>query len=58
VKVEILNGAGIVPTAWTWARSRAGRHGFDWPAGTWTDGDGLRFRITATAGAPRWRARR
>jgi flagellar basal-body rod modification protein FlgD len=29
----------------------AGRHAFEWPAGTVQDGDGYRFRVTGTAGS-------
>jgi flagellar basal-body rod modification protein FlgD len=53
VQLEILSGAGVV---WSTqdlgaAGAGAGTHNFVWPAGTHADGDGLRFRVTATAGS-------
>jgi flagellar basal-body rod modification protein FlgD len=51
VKVEILNAAGRVVGQLDLGAASAGRHGFEWPAGTVTDSDGYRFRVTATAGS-------
>ncbi len=39
------------PAASTWARSGAGRHAFEWPAGTVADGDGYRFKVSALSGS-------
>jgi len=51
VKLEVLSSAGIVLGSQDLGALSAGRHSFDWPAGTATDADGLRFRISATSGA-------
>ena len=51
VKVEILNAAGIVTGSLELGAQSAGRHAFEWPSGTAADGDGYRFRVTATAGS-------
>jgi flagellar basal-body rod modification protein FlgD len=51
VKVEILNAAGIVTGSLDLGAQSAGRHAFEWPAGSVEDGDGHRFRVTATAGS-------
>ena len=51
VKVEILNAAGIVTGSLELGAQSAGRHAFEWPSGRVEDGDGYRFRITATAGS-------
>jgi len=50
VKVEILNGAGLVTDSLNLGALSSGRHGFEWPAGKVQDGDGYRFRITANSG--------
>ncbi len=51
VKVEILNAAGRVAGSIDLGALSAGRHAFEWPAGTVQDGDGYRFRVTGTAGS-------
>src|SRR5574337_1144399 len=51
VKVEILNGAGRVVDSFNLGAMSDGLHGFEWPSGTVGDGDGYRFRVTATAGS-------
>jgi flagellar basal-body rod modification protein FlgD len=51
VKVEILNAAGRVAGTLNLGAMGSGRHAFEWPAGTVQDGDGYRFRVTATAGS-------
>jgi flagellar basal-body rod modification protein FlgD len=51
VKVEILNAAGIVTGSFELGAQSSGRHAFEWPAGSVEDGDGHRFRVTATAGS-------
>jgi len=51
VKVEILGPAGQpIDTLNLGARS-SGRQDFAWPAGKHSDGENLRFRVTATSGA-------
>ena len=50
VKVEILNGAGLVTDSLNLGALGSGRHGFEWPAGKVQDGDGYRFRISASSG--------
>jgi len=51
VKLEVLSPAGHVLATQDLGALSAGRHSFDWPAGTLTDAEGLHFRITATSGA-------
>jgi flagellar basal-body rod modification protein FlgD len=51
VKVEILNGAGRVVGQLDLGAQSAGRHDFAWPSGNVGDGDGYRFRVSATAGS-------
>ena len=51
VKVEILNAAGVVAGSLQLGASSSGRHAFEWPAGSVEDGDGYRFRVTATRGS-------
>ena len=51
VKVEILNAAGRVMTSLDLGAMSTGRHAFNWPSGTVQDGDGYRFRVTATRGS-------
>ncbi len=51
VKVEILNGAGRVMSSLDLGAMGSGRHSFAWPADTVQDGDGYRFRVTATSGS-------
>jgi len=51
VKLEILSGAGVVLATQDLGAAGAGTHSFEWPAGTRTDAEGLRFRVTATSGA-------
>jgi flagellar basal-body rod modification protein FlgD len=51
VKVEILNAAGHVAGSLDLGALSSGRHAFEWPAGTVQDGDGYRFRVTATRGS-------
>jgi flagellar basal-body rod modification protein FlgD len=51
VKVEILNAAGIVTGSLELGALSRGRHAFEWPAGSALDGDGYRFRVSATAGS-------
>jgi flagellar basal-body rod modification protein FlgD len=50
VKVEILNGAGLVTDSLELGALGSGRHGFAWPAGKVQDGEGYRFRVTASSG--------
>lgn len=52
VKVEVLAPSGRVIDTLQLGAQGAGRHGFEWDAGAATpDGQALRFRVTATAGA-------
>jgi flagellar basal-body rod modification protein FlgD len=51
VKLEVLSGAGLVIGSQDLGALSAGRHNFEWPSGSHTDADGLRFRITAYSGA-------
>ena len=51
VKVEILNGAGHVAGTLQLGAQSAGRHAFEWPAGTVADSDGYRFRVSASSGS-------
>ena len=51
VKVEVLNGAGLVIDTLALGAQGAGRHSFNWPAKGVLDGAGTRFRISATSGA-------
>jgi flagellar basal-body rod modification protein FlgD len=50
VKLEILSGAGVVLATQDLGAAGAGTHSFEWPAGTRTDAEGLRFRVTASSG--------
>jgi flagellar basal-body rod modification protein FlgD len=50
VKVEILNGAGLVTDTLDLGALGSGRHGFAWPAGSVQDADGYRFRVSANSG--------
>jgi flagellar basal-body rod modification protein FlgD len=51
VKVEILNAAGRVADTIDLGAQASGSHSFEWPSGTVQDGEGFRFRITASAGS-------
>jgi flagellar basal-body rod modification protein FlgD len=51
VKLEVLGPAGHVIDTLDLGAMGAGRHRFDWPAGTRGDDEGLKFRVTATSGA-------
>ena len=51
VTVDIVNAAGRVAASLPLGAMSAGRHAFEWPAGSVADGDGHRFRVTATAGS-------
>lgn len=51
VKVEILNAAGHVAGTLELGALSQGRHAFEWPAGSVQDGDGYRFRVTASSGS-------
>jgi flagellar basal-body rod modification protein FlgD len=51
VQVEILGPAGQPIGTLDLGAKSAGRQRFEWPAGTHTDDENLRFRITATSGA-------
>jgi flagellar basal-body rod modification protein FlgD len=51
VKVEILNAAGQVAGSLNLGALSSGSHSFAWPAGSAQDGDGYRFRVTATRGS-------
>jgi len=51
VKVEILNAAGVVAGSLPLGALSSGRHAFEWPAGSATDADGYRFRVSAAAGS-------
>jgi flagellar basal-body rod modification protein FlgD len=51
VKVEVLNGAGLVIDTLALGAQGAGRHSFNWPAKGVLDDAGTRFRVTATSGA-------
>jgi len=51
VKVDILNAAGRLVTTLDLGAQGSGRHAFEWPAGEVQDGDGYRFRVTATSGS-------
>jgi flagellar basal-body rod modification protein FlgD len=50
VKVEIVNGAGLVVDTLDLGALGNGRHGFEWPAGSVADGAGYRFRVSANSG--------
>ena len=50
VKVEILGPSGAVMQTLNLGAEGAGVHSFNWPSGTATNGTGLTFRVTATAG--------
>jgi len=50
VKVEILGPSGAVVQTLNLGAEGAGVHSFNWPSGTATNGSGLTFRVTATAG--------
>src|SRR3954468_9102233 len=50
VKVEILAPSGAVMQTLNLGAEGAGVHSFNWPSGTATNGSGLTFRVTATAG--------
>jgi flagellar basal-body rod modification protein FlgD len=51
VKVEVLNGAGLVIDTLALGAQGAGRHSFNWPAKGVLDDAGTRFRVAATTGA-------
>jgi flagellar basal-body rod modification protein FlgD len=51
VKVDILNAAGRLITTLDLGAQGSGRQAFEWPAGDVTDGEGYRFRVTATSGS-------
>jgi flagellar basal-body rod modification protein FlgD len=51
VKVDILNAAGRLVTTLDLGAQGSGRQAFEWPAGDVTDGQGYRFRVTATSGS-------
>ena len=51
VKVEVLSPAGRVVDTIELNAQGAGRHGFEWNAGTRPDGDPYTFRVVATQGA-------
>ena len=51
VKVEVLNGAGMVIDSLALGAQGAGRHSFNWPAKGVQEGAGTRFRVTAINGA-------
>ena len=51
VKVDILNAAGRLITTLDLGAQGSGRQAFEWPAGAVTDGEGYRFRVTATSGS-------
>jgi flagellar basal-body rod modification protein FlgD len=51
VKVEVLNGAGMVIDTLALGAQGAGRHSFNWPAKGVLEGAGTRFRIVANSGA-------
>lgn len=51
VKVDVLNGAGMVIDTLALGAQGAGRHSFNWPAKGVLEGAGTRFRVTATNGA-------
>ena len=57
VQLQALQGATLILTAGHVVGSvplgaaSAGRHAFEWPAGKVADGDGYRFRVSATQGS-------
>ena len=51
VKVEVLNGAGLVIDTLDLGAQSAGRHSFNWPAKDVQEGAGTRFRVSALSGA-------
>jgi flagellar basal-body rod modification protein FlgD len=51
VRIEVLNGAGLVIDTLDLGAQGAGRHSFNWPANGVQDGAGTRFRVVATSGA-------
>jgi flagellar basal-body rod modification protein FlgD len=51
VRVEVLNGAGHVAGTLDLGALGSGMHSFAWPAGNVADGDGYRFRVSATSGS-------
>jgi flagellar basal-body rod modification protein FlgD len=50
VKVEVLDASGRVAETLQLGASGAGRHSFDWKAGTVPDGSLYTFRVTAQSG--------
>jgi flagellar basal-body rod modification protein FlgD len=51
VKVEVLSPSGQVLDTLNLGAQTSGLHGFDWPAGAYTNDSALSFRVTATLGA-------
>jgi flagellar basal-body rod modification protein FlgD len=51
VKVEVLNGAGLVIDTLELGAHSTGQHSFNWPAKDLAEGAGTRFRVTASSGA-------
>ena len=51
VKVEVLNGAGLVIDTLDLGAQSAGRHSFNWPAKDVQEGAGTRIRVSALSGA-------
>ncbi len=51
VKVEVLSPAGRVVDTLELGTLKAGRHSFNWPAGTVADGEPSRFKGVATNGS-------
>src|SRR3954454_21856779 len=51
VKMEVLSPAGQVLDTVALGAQSAGMHSFDWAAGSYTNTNGLSFRITANSGA-------
>ena len=51
VRLEVLSPSGQVVDTLALGASGAGRHGFNWPAGTADAASGLRFRVVAMNGA-------
>ena len=51
VKVAVVDAAGKTVDTVDMGAQSAGMHSFDWSAGTYTNTNGLTFKVTATSGA-------
>jgi flagellar basal-body rod modification protein FlgD len=51
VRIDILNGAGLVVDTMQLGALESGRHGFEWDAARHPDAAGFTFRVNATLGS-------